>query len=91
MSTTVPDIQQSIQGIEQIGVAAASPFIKSPSGQATEQKVLAEVNLGVAALPLLASLFSAISGLFHHLHAQTSAPVAPVQLGTLNAKAPLEP
>ena len=79
MSTpiNVPDLQNALAGVSQIGQAAASPFIKSAAGQATEQKVVAEVNLGMAALPLLAQLFSTISGLFHHAHAAATAPAAP--------------
>lgn len=76
MSTTtpIPDLQQELATLSQVGQAAASPFIKSASGQATEQKVVSEVNLGIAALPLLGQLFTTIAGLFHHAHAAATAP-----------------
>lgn len=72
--SAIPDIQTAVAGLEQVAVAGASPFIHSEKGKATEQKVVAEVNLGIAALPLLANLFQTIAGLFHHAHKQATAP-----------------
>jgi hypothetical protein len=73
----IPDLQTAISGVEQVGAAAAAPFIHSDSGKATEQKVLAEVNLGIAALPLLGNLFTIIGGLFHHAHKVATQPPSP--------------
>jgi len=86
-SPVIPDLQTALAQLEQVGQAAASPFIKSDAGKATEGRVLSEVNLGVAALPLLGSLFSAIAGLFHHAHAVVSA-AKPAALVAVTAPAP---
>lgn len=71
MSTqpSIPDLQQQLDTFSKVGQAAASPFIHSASGQATEQRVVSLVNLGIAALPLLGSLLQNIGGLIHHAHA----------------------
>jgi hypothetical protein len=82
----MPDLsqlQQELTTFAQVGQAAASPFIKTQSGQATENAVLGEVQLGIAALPVLASLFSSISALFSHVHKTAVAkPTAPVDAPT---------
>lgn len=70
-TTNMDDLQQALKGIAEVGQAGASPFIKSESGKATEAKVAAEVNLGIAALPLLGNLFHALGNLFHHAHKQS--------------------
>jgi hypothetical protein len=67
--------ENAIAALEQVGIAAASPFIHSASGQATEGKVIGEVNLAVAALPLLVSLEQAIVAIFHHAKKAAAAPV----------------
>lgn len=76
-TSTVPDLQQELATLEQVGAAASAPFIKSESGQRTAQTVTAEVNLGIAALPLLAQLFTTLGSIIHHTHAMTTAPPNP--------------
>lgn len=81
MSTNTPTpLQQAIGEIAQVGEIAAAPFIHSTAGQGTESKVVGEVNLGIAALPLLGDLFHLIGNLFHHTHkavaAMTSTPAS---------------
>lgn len=72
-STPLSPLQQELSAIEQVGVAAASPFIHSSTGQAAVQTAVGEVNLGIAVLPLLGQLFANISALFHHAHAASAA------------------
>jgi len=78
---TISDVQQTLQAVEQVSVPVANEFIHSASGQATEEKVLGLTNVGIAALPVLASLFSNViapafshlGSLFHHAHAAATA------------------
>lgn len=75
--TAASTFQQDLQAIEQVGLAAASPFVKSTAGQTKVATIASEVNLGIAALPVFIDLFQSFTGLLSHIHASGSTPAAP--------------
>lgn len=84
----ITELQTAIRGLEQIGGAAAAPFIKSEEGKATEQKVLGELNLAVAALPFFGNILQgfaqaahSLGSLFHHAHKMMAPPPPPPDPG----------
>lgn len=76
----VSELQAALSNLAQVAAAAAAPFIKNPTSQSKVGVIGAEVNLGIAALPTLSQLFSAIGALFGHAHAAATA-VAPATAG----------
>lgn len=73
MSTAPSALQQDLAAVEQIGIAATEPFIKSAAGQAQVGTVASEINLGIAALPALIDLFKSFAGLLSHVHVAATA------------------
>jgi hypothetical protein len=69
----VSELQQDLQAVEQIGVDASSPFVKSAAGQAKVGTAVNEINLGIAALPVLIDLFKSFAGLLSHVHTAATA------------------
>lgn len=70
--------------IQEIGTLAQVAGTAMPGKQAEISKVTTDVQLGVAALPLIAnllqqfgSLFQGFAGLFHHAHAVATAAAPP--------------
>lgn len=74
----VSDLQNDLQAVEQLGVIASSPFVKTAAGQAKVGTAVSEINLGIAALPVLIDLIKSFAGLLSHVHtAAIAAPAAP--------------
>lgn len=67
-ASSMQELQQALSTLATVAGQAASPFVKNAASQQKAGVITAEVQLGIAALPLFATIFHSIGELFHHTH-----------------------